>query len=880
MPLSLSWTTPAGIIGVYPATVAMQYYLQATVTGGTIVDYKIISGSLPDGLSFFPNGKIYGTPNIVNDSLTNTFVVRVTATDGTNTVIQDRTFGLTVTYNVSPAFTLPNDTTIINTEDSVWIEQAVTYNNPLPDNLVSMRVLQGILPPGLEINEFGLIRGYANPPVIEANLSQVTTTASSTSSINNYIILLSTFGIVPGRTIIFTGSTFGNIVSGTIYYVKEVIDNTNITITTIPDGSVFILSNGSGTMTVTLPQLVVGEPTKRQYNFTLELSSSNGLDTANYNIIVINQNLPVNQGGPNKVFGSRIPTIYNTRPPTYDIVEDIDNYGYYVLPPADTVSIPGTTYLPSQEAYMGEFSNNNFFSFHILGHDFDNIPLTYTFSVLPGWLSVNTSTGWLYGTPNITANTVEFLSFDVKVSKVVGVSTVESPWFNFNYKIYSDITGNITWLSTNNLGTFYNSTICMTDIMATTDVDLEYTIESGNLPPNITLNDNGELQGIFSYQPANNYSELSTINTFTFTVNAHAANNSLANVIYDTKTFTMSVKQEFEQPTDNLYITCTPNKEDRYIIDSLLNDTMLIPDNYLYRITDDNFGKAKSVVYAHAYGIESSNINEYIEAVQKNHYDRAVILGSLSTAVAKNENGEVVYEVVYCNIIDNLMKYDPNYNLDYRYATSISEEIFWPRFIPLNLGPWYTSQTDIYTSYIYANEAYMIANFTLYDLLSQVTQTFLLNQGIPTYYTSLTPGYARILYPNSLKNMRDRVEQELGVDDDFRKLPLWMTSQQNDGNTLGYTPAWVICYTKPGYAETIKNNIENDWTYKLNMIDFKMDRFTVDKQITYDYDAYANIDSWTAFPSATPIPNPTDSENFYVLFPRTTILPNEPQYNL
>ena len=150
-------------------------------------------------------------------------------------------------------------------------------------------------------------------------------------------------------------------------------------------------------------------------------------------------------------------------------------------------------------------------------------------------------------------------------------------------------------------------------------------------------------------------------------------------------------------------------------------------------------------------------------------------------------------------------------------GVSISSEIYWPRLIDLGLGPWYTSITDIYTSY------------------SQIQDQ--------QYYTSLTPGYARSLYPNSLYNMRNRVADELGQEQNSKLLPLWMTSQQENGSTLGYTQAWVICYTKPGYSATVKNNIENDWVdvdgnqIQLNQINFQIDRFSVNKSITYNYDS-------------------------------------------
>ena len=108
-----------------------------------------------------------------------------------------------------------------------------------------------------------------------------------------------------------------------------------------------------------------------------------------------------------------------------------------------------------------------------------------------------------------------------------------------------------------------------------------------------------------------------------------------------------------------------------------------------------------------------------------------------------------------------------------------------------------------------------------------------------------------------------------------------MTSQQANGSTLGYTPAWVIAYCKPGTSAQIKTNIETLWVdplgkpYILNEINFELDRITVDKSITYDYDNNVTPSAWTGLPSATPTPNPKDSKDFHVLFPRKTILPSE-----
>ena len=969
----ITWVTASGIIGVYPAGIAMVFKINAIADLPYAIDkYEIISGSLPDGLSFRSDGKISGIPSVVSADVSTEFVVRVTATDGTNTAFKDRTFSLTITGEATPQFTIP-DGVLFTSEDSTWIEFPITYNNPIPSNEILIRVLQGQLPPGLEINEYGLIRGYAEPPTSQVNLTEVTTSAIASDNTNNYITVLTTSGFFVNRPIVFTGTSFGGLVSGEIYYVKSVVNATQITITTAPGADIFVVDTSSGFMDVTLPATNIGQPTKRQYSFTLDLLSEKGNDRAQYAINIVNQNLGVSQGGPGKPIGTRTPTILNTRPLTYDIESNEIDYGYYVLPPLGSVDPVGTTYAPNANAYIGEFQSDNFLGFHLLGYDFDGEQLSYIIDGQPPWLFYDSNTGWLYGTPNIPANSIEEYSFLARTFKTVGSTTYNSVDFNFNFKISNGISGTVDWITGSNLGNINNASYSYFNVKAEADVNLEYEIASGNLPPNLTLLTNGEIIGIVAYQPTDNYQTQSESATFTFSVLAKAIDPSLSSFINSTKTFTITVLQEYSEPTDNLYIKCTPDAEDRNLIKSLLTDDFLIPEEYLYRPEDGNFGKATNVTYAHAYGINSSNLEEYLAAVKKNHYWRDVTLGELSTAVAKDENNNIIYEVVYSNVIDNLAVYNPNYGVDYRYSTSISEEIFWPRFIDLNLGPWYTTNTEIYTSFIFNQEAEIITNLREYTLLTQDGIPLLLNGGIPTFYTSLTPGYARILYPNSLDNMRLRVEQELGANFNAKLLPLWMTSQQRDGNTLGFTPAWVIAYTKPAelvnvtsvqtigidsldlyavivddvsklvvgrpivftgntfgnivsgaiyyikqighigypnavilstsvdgityklvtetgnmngvfdpisYAEIIKERIESDWPFTLNLIGFEIDRFSVNKQITYNYDTLLTTPTWSEYPSATPTPNPTNSTDFYVIFPNKTILPKTTQYNL
>ncbi len=863
------WVTPAGSIGAFPSQVPMTFTFVATPKlPATAITYTILSGSIPDGLSLnSETGVLSGTPLIVGEDTTYNFAVR--ATDdylGDTQRILDRTFSMIISGVATPEFITPTGT-ILNSNDSVWRELQIEYTNPVPSNPVSIRRIQGTLPPGLEINDKGLIRGYPDAPVININYSSVNTSVLAISS--NVLTVLSTTGFIKERPIIFNGAVYGDIVANRTYYVKDILSATTFTISSARGGTEEILVDGAGTFGASLPQIQTGEPTVQTYSFTLELSSPLGNALESYNIVIANQNAPISAGGPGFPPNSRIPSILNTRPETFDVaVNDPINYGYYVFPNDDI----NTTYPPNEEADIGTFQSGEYFSWRTLGKDFDGNALEYQYTDLPLGLVGDPVTGWITGTPVIADDSISNYTFSVNVRKA-SFTSIQSSTFKFKLTVTNDILGVIDWTTPSDLGKMNNSETSILAVNATSDVALEYRVTSGTLPPNLQLLDNGEISGTVAYQPNDTFTEPNAETPFTFTIEAYSP---LYPVINSTREFTLTIVQEFTQPTDTLYIKCVPNVADRNIIQGLLTNNTLIPDEDLYRPQDVNFGKATNITYEHAYGIYASDFEEYVAAINKNHYWRYITLGELKTAVAKNSAGEIVYEVVYSEIQDDLI--NPK-------GKSISKDILWPRSIPLNKGPWYTSVTDIYTSYINTTpEGQQIQTQETFEdqlVISEDGLNLLTETSAPEYYTSLTPEFARALYPNSLPNMRERAGENLGQEFDFRLLPEWMTSQQANGSTLGYTPAWVIAYCKPGTADTIKNNIETLWVdplgrpYTLNTINFQLDRITVDKSATFDYDNNTTPPSWTGLPSASPEPNPIDSEDFHVLFPRKTILPDE-----
>jgi len=253
------------------------------------------------------------------------------------------------------------------------------------------------------------------------------------------------------------------------------------------------------------------------------------------------------------------------------------------------------------------------------------------------------------------------------------------------------------------------------------------------------------------------------------------------------KTFTVRVRREYNKPYQNLEVQAMPPANDRVLIAELLdNDNIFVPD-YIFRPTDPYFGKADRVVYQHAFGLDPDTQDRYVESLYLNHYWKELVLGSIETAQALDADGNVIYEVVYSRIVDDLVN---NQGQSVGKIVNLSYPIIDPG-----------------------------------DNSTQLTQ----------------------VYPNSLANMRDQVIDVVGQIS--TKLPLWMTSKQTDGRVLGFTPAWVMCYVNPGRARQIAYYIATQFGQQLNRVDFKVDRYVLDSEMSRNWNTATQ--RWTPTPSLT-----------------------------
>jgi hypothetical protein len=344
----------------------------------------------------------------------------------------------------------------------------------------------------------------------------------------------------------------------------------------------------------------------------------------------------------------------------------------------------------------------------------------------------------------------------------------------------------VIWLTPADLGTIDNgaTSTFTVEAQSVAGLALQYQLLSGSdsqLPQGLQLLPSGNIAGRVSFNTfcldggtttfdvnLNTVDQPTTFDMVnTFTVTAFSING----LISVNKTFTIRVVREYEVPYDNLYIQAMPPQNDRDRLADLLQSPSIFTPELIYRGDDPNFGVARRVIYNHAYGLTPATLDDYVASLDLNHYWKNLVLGQIETAQALDDAGNVLYEVVYSKIIDNLVNNDDQ---------SVSK---------------------------------------------QVVLAFPINRNTPEQIDSV--------YPNSLENMRDQVIDTVGQVS--RVLPRWMLTRQTDGRILGFTPAWVIAYVKPGQSGQIAYNIQTQFLSQLNLIDYRVDRYELDNFLTKNW---------------------------------------------
>lgn len=309
----------------------------------------------------------------------------------------------------------------------------------------------------------------------------------------------------------------------------------------------------------------------------------------------------------------------------------------------------------------------------------------------------------------------------------------------------------------------------------------------------------------------------------------------LDGVVSSIKTFKLRLDIVHKKPFENLYFKAFPTLQQRQRFFDIINDQDIFPDELIYRLSDPWFGKATTIKFLAAAGINASDLDDYVEAIERNHYWRQINFGEIKTAVAVDEFYNTKYEVVYIDIVD------PN-NLA---EAAVSERV------ELTGNPYISSFGTIVAvsssgSQVTLREApaidlvgavivgHNIPNGT--RILSMSQNIIVLNRSIPTITTKTNITYqfeSQTIYPSTFANMNNNVIGSLGYQA-RGVFPDWMTSVQPDRSVLGFRRAAVLAYTVPGASKLIAYRLKSKGI-KFDDIEFTIDRYQLDNALSKNF---------------------------------------------
>jgi len=439
----------------------------------------------------------------------------------------------------------------------------------------------------------------------------------------------------------------------------------------------------------------------------------------------------------------------------------------------------------------------------------------------------------------------------------------------FTVKLLGEVESEITWVTDADLGSISANYVSVKKVVATssvTNANVFYTLTSGSLPPGMRLNFDGELlgtvksfgnvneQGLTVFDSSstkfdNNTTRLDREFNFTVTAKDHFGYS------LNTRTFKIKVADPNDKEFSNLFIKPSLIRSKRDKFRNIINDPQIFKPEWLFRPSDANFGiqdDPKVLLYS---GIETKNMQHYIAATNLYGKRKTYQIGQLKTAVAKELGTQnIVYEVVYLDVIDpsnsttksktrktylhndntplvvNSAHYD---NEDELYDSEPYHVVIGTReqgdiIFDFRLNLTVETRENEILEWILANKLYVGSN------LGNNLEVEISKVGAATHY-KIRPTNPNVVTADfdlytvdsiiknkktiaSIDNLRDEIKKIGETEKDF--LPLWMQTPQDSIAEIGYVPALVLCYCKPGTSSKVIEKINSSST---NFKEFELD---------------------------------------------------------
>jgi hypothetical protein len=365
------------------------------------------------------------------------------------------------------------------------------------------------------------------------------------------------------------------------------------------------------------------------------------------------------------------------------------------------------------------------------------------------------------------------------------------------------------------LGSISPSKVSVFKIGATTEksIPLQYAYKSGRLPPGLRIEPSGEITGkvkdqLFSFDNIDTTldDDGTTIDKdFNFKVTATGQSGQITKE----QDYRISCAKRTKDEITNMYGQIFVTETARTDFLNFITDSKIFVNEARYRQQDVNFQTIPFKVLFMA-GVHLKSLGTMLNFMINNNYTVTLNTGEYKSAKAKDQAGNVIYEVVYVELID------PNTGVD--------------------------------NTITFSNQ--LLPNITI--RFNASTIELLADNSLPT------PGTNEIkVYTNAINRMQDELKSGLTVES-FEYLPLWMKSAQDDGLVLGHKNVLPIRYCEEGEADKILYRIKNESTYDIRSLPIRFDRWILDNNLGSTFDNTNTIVSHTSDGSTVVF----DSPNF------------------
>lgn len=473
--------------------------------------------------------------------------------------------------------------------------------------------------------------------------------------------------------------------------------------------------------------------------------------------------------------------------------------------------------------------------------------------------------------------TMSFYDYSKRITETTNPTVAKDK--EFKVKLLGEIESAIIWNTSKDLGNIRANFTSTLSVSATSNVPnaiVLYSLDSGRLPPGITLAIDGQLQGKIRQFGVPGFPGLTTIDKTT-TKTTFDGDTTTIDRSY---TFTVKAQDQFKfsattkefnitttDPDDTLYssISMVPmlKKTERNTFRNFISDPTIFTPSSIYRPNDPTFGLQSQInILAYA-GIETKNISEFMSAIAKNHKRKQFKVGSVKKALAKNVGtNDTVYEIIYVELIDPSEPLTgqtaQSFNIKTKNkitADSIQYEVIDDNtgvgtgqgFFPLELqggggrSPASTGTVILYTRIgpVQYNTGPQITvelqngqEIVVGDIdnsinadpqrLRPITNTIKIDSDA----INVSDSKDQRRYISNITNMRNRLRKVGSNLRDF--YPLWMRTAQVAGEAeLGFRLAIPLCYCKPGEADNVILNIANS-NFNFKQLNIEIERYSID----------------------------------------------------